>query len=98
MLLRGATKPESFLSLIHRYVTGGSGQGVPKDDGHGLFYLGGGYWRMLLWASPTSRLYDEPVSDLFGVTLVNPDRSFEEIQAVELGVAVLCQIEYKAPR
>lgn len=96
MLLRGSYKWEPFLVLINRYVTGGEGQGTPKiDSASGIAYLGAGYWRAVLWMNPTSRLYDEPASDLYGVTLENPDRNRDEIHAVELGIAVLTQVEYR---
>lgn len=95
MILRGALKPEPFLTIIQRYVTGGEGRGVPKVAADGVAHLGAGYWRAVLWVNSTSRLYDEPISDLLGVTLVNPDRNHEEIQAVELGVAILAQLEYQ---
>jgi hypothetical protein len=95
MLLRGAFKWDSFLATVHRYVTGGEGRGVPKvDPADGVAYLGAGYWRAVLWLDPSNRLYDEPPSDMTAITLINPDRSYEEIQAVELGVAVLARLEY----
>lgn len=99
MILRGSWKPDRFLAMINRYVTGGEGSDVPKIDAPtGLAYLGAGYWRAVLWASPSSHLLDEPLSDLYGVSLVNPDRSWDETQAVELGVSILAQLEYKASR
>lgn len=99
MILRGSWKPDRFLYTIQRYVTGGEGSDVPRIDGEtGIAYLGAGYWRAVLWVNPSNRLFDEPLSDLYGVTLVNPDRSVEETQAVELGVAILAQLEYKADR
>jgi hypothetical protein len=91
-------KLEPFLSTIQRYVTGGEGHGVPKiDRDTGIAYLGAGYWRAVVWAKASTRLADEPVMEVnvHGVTLVNPDRSWEEIQAVELGVSILAQLEYK---
>lgn len=92
-------KADAFLSTIHRYVTGGEGRGVPKiDPSSGVAYLGSGYWRAVLWVTESAHLLDEPMSDVYGITLVNPDRSWQEIQAVELGVAILAQLEYKASR
>lgn len=96
MILRGSKKPEAFLRTIHRYVTGGEGHDVPKvDPASGIAYLGAGYWRAVLWVNESSHLRDEPLSDLYGVSLVNPDRSWDETQAVEMGISVLAQLEYK---
>lgn len=95
MIIRGIRKPEPFLATINRYVTGGEGSDIPGVEQDGVAYLGAGYWRAILWVNSSNRLYDEPLSDLYGVTLVNPDRSYEEIQAVELGVAILAQLEYE---
>ncbi len=98
MLLRGSLKPESFLTRINRYVSGGEGSDAPKLNRHDyLAYLGAGYWRAALWVGPSDRLREEPLSDLWGVTLVNPDRTFNEIQAVELGIAILASLEYRPP-
>lgn len=98
MLLRGSLKPEPFLEAIQRYVTGGEGRGTPKVDGAtGTAYLGAGYWRAILWMNESSHLLDEPLSDVYGATLVNPDRTFDEIQWVELGVAILASLHYRRP-
>jgi len=95
MLIRGTLKWEAFLSRVQRYVTGGEGREIPEIDGPtGIAYLGAGYWRAVLWLNPTNRLFDEPASDIYGLTLENPDRTRDEIQAVELGVAILASLEY----
>lgn len=87
-------KPEPFLYLIGRYATGGGVKDTPKVNPHdGLAYIGAGYWRLALWSGPAERL-DAPLQYLHGVTLVNPDRSWDEIQAVELGIAILTSQEY----
>ncbi len=56
----------------------------PGNDDVG--YIGAGYWRY--------KLVRDEVDDVKGLRLINPDRTAEEIEAVERGVAVLIRAEY----
>lgn len=101
MILKGSRKWDSFLRSINRYVSGES-KDTPNIQPIGnaqIAYLGGGYWRAILLQNPiTHLLEDEPLSDLYGIYLVNPDRSQAEIQAIERGVAILAGFEYVDPK
>lgn len=100
MILRGTYKWDAFLRTVNRYVAGRTEE-VPKIQPTGaaqLAYLGGGYWRAVLLYNSTSHLLEyQPMTDLYGVYLVNPSRNQDEIQAVERGVAVLAGFEYVDP-
>lgn len=99
MLFRGGYKVESFLSSINRYVGGENGMpGIVSEGSYLTAYLGAGYWRAILRGETELLDDDEPLSNLRGVYLVNPDRTWDEIQAVELGVSILAHWEYKPGR
>lgn len=94
MIVRGAMRHDAFLRTVGRYVTGGEACDVPRVGADGIAYLGAGYWRAVLWLNPECRLFDGPVSDLHGVTLMNPDYTREQTMLVEQLVALLARLEY----
>lgn len=83
MILRGSYKPEVFLRLVAKHV-------CPTDPVASLgfdnvYYLGAGYWR----ATPTM-----DGTQLCGLRLINPDRTYDEIATVERAVCILGGFKY----
>lgn len=79
---RGSYKIEAFLRKLAKHLTlDGTARWV---EGDGVYYLGGGYWR----AKPS---YNGEGDDamMIGVTLINPSKSAEEIEAVAKAMNVL---------
>jgi hypothetical protein len=74
-IAQGSTRTTPFLKMVSVRVTGSR---EVKEDGDGLYYLGGGYWRILL---------EYPEHGLW--KLINPDLSQEQIDTVSDGICVL---------
>ena len=82
MILRGAFKFEVFVRGVAQHLCPGSN---PVKTSDRVWYIGDGYWR----ARPV--FVD---GKLFGVDLINPDKSFEDIITVEKAVAILIGCEW----
>ena len=78
MILRGEFKFEVFVRGVAQHLCPGPNPGLNTSDR--IWYFGDGYWR------------GRPVfvdGKLFGVDLINPDKSLEEIMTVEMAIAIL---------
>lgn len=96
MILRGSLKPEAFIATIDSTIAADSHgrrgaeyltREAIESSGDGAIYLGGGYWRAIpVWDAD---------DQLFGVRLINPDRTAEECAAVERGIAILRHLQVR---
>lgn len=87
MIVNTTFKRVAFLSDISRHLVPGHDGAFKVDStdpasGHEFIYFGGGYWRGVFCSDGM-------------LSLVNPDRTREEIAAVEAGVAVLMHCTYR---
>ena len=96
MIINPSLRAESFISAIACTIGRDSHARKDAEDvteaaiearGEGVIYLAGGYWRARPAWTAEGRIA--------GATLINPDRTPDEIAAVERGIAILCRFEYR---
>ncbi len=86
MILKGSYRIDVFLRSICKCVSLG-GVAPASFENDDVTYIGAGYWRC-------RQVVDE-TEEIIGLRLINPDRTAEEIAAVERGVAILCHLDYQ---
>jgi len=97
MILRGSYHVDVFIEMLDRTIRGRDTGAVVDPayltreyldaTGDHVIYLGAGYWR----AQPVWDGADQ----MLGVRLINPDRTPDEIAAVERGLAILRHLDYR---
>jgi hypothetical protein len=89
VILKGSYKLDAFLHHLTAHISPGHSthfSGIPED---GVIYLGAGYWRVRVVSDPR-----DGGGPVIGVRLINPDRTPEEIDTVERGLAILMRMAY----
>lgn len=92
MIKRSGFKPVSFLSAIACTIAASEHarvdeESIPKAGAADhVIYLASGYWR--------GELIFDDAGNLDGIRLLDPDRSPEEIRAVERGIALLRRLDF----
>lgn len=69
---------------------------LPSQDGNGIFYLGEGYWRLKA-VDEEGHIVKDPLEtpgSVYGILLINPDRTQEELRVVEHGIAIIERLTY----
>ena len=78
-VVRGSYKPEAFLRMLSKHLTLDADFNL--DEGEGVYYLGGGYWR--------ASLVETRDDGVLGLKLINPDRTSEEIADITKAMNIL---------
>jgi hypothetical protein len=93
VILNTSSKLEVFLRTINIHLCGSNAD--PKFDATSeVYYFGAGYWRGRLASADV--LYVGDAGD--GLTLINPDRTAQDIRTIERGLATLLRCEYRDMR
>lgn len=84
---KGSLKFDAFLRMLSVRLTLASNWTFSEKEN--VYYLGSGYWR----ARPVLDVRGEPggglTSTFFGVVLINPDRTAEELAAITAAMRIL---------